>query len=71
MNRIRRSIAIAALFGIPPGVGVSMATLRVTGGENVLLATIAGVVVTISVMGVVIGLSVSGAPDPPPEGPYS
>ena len=62
---------LAALFSLPPGIGVALATLRVTGGEDVILSAVAGSVVTAAVALLVIGLTVSGRPDPAPDGPHS
>lgn len=38
----RTTLAIALLFAIPPGIGIWLATLRVTGGGEPTLAIVAG-----------------------------
>ncbi len=61
----RRIAGYALVFGIPPGVGMSLAVLRVGGSQAFWQAVGSGLGVGLIVAGLVVVLAVNGAAEPP------
>lgn len=59
----RESLIIAAVFGIPPAIGMALATLRVTDGEAWLLATAVAFLVAVAIIAFILLLLIGGEPD--------
>lgn len=65
MARIdRRVLGFAALISVPPGIGLWLATLRVTGGLDQELAIVAGVTMTAALFVIVLALAGTGRREP-------
>ena len=59
----RKSFILAAVFAIPPAIGMALATLRVTDGDAWLLATAVAFLVAGAIAGFLLLLSIGGEPD--------
>ena len=56
----RATLLLAAVFAIPPAVGMALATLRVTDGDAWMLAATVATVVSILVAGFVLLIASGG-----------
>ena len=65
MSLDRTTLVVGLVFGIPPAVGVWLATLRVTGGARPALAAVAGGIVGLTLFLAIIVLARGGSVDPP------
>lgn len=60
-------ILIAAVFSIPAGFGITLATLRVTGGLRIDLALLAGGTVALGLAVLIVLIGLTGSPEPNAE----
>ena len=65
MSLDRTTLVVGLVFGIPPAVGVWLATLRVTGGDRPMLAVVAGGIVGLTLFLSIVVLARGGSVEPP------
>lgn len=64
----RRAAVLAALVGVPPGVGMGLALLSVTRGEELAASAVLGVLAAVVLSLVIYGIATRGSVDAPENG---
>ena len=66
----RRAVGLAALLGVPPGLGMGLALFSITRGEALVQSTILGVGAAIVLSGLIYVIATRGSVDEPPFEDY-